>query len=71
MANIGGLLAGRPYSAPAVRRCSKGGAVPGWEWRCTRDRCRLAAPKPEIIIAKYSNSDRRRCEMHKRVWEAE
>jgi len=62
MASIGGLLAGRSFSAPArPRRCSKVAATPMWEWSCTRDRCVLAKPMPRIIDGRYRLSDRQRC----------
>jgi hypothetical protein len=62
MARMGGLLEGRAYG-PSVRprRCSIVAPAPSWEWRCTRDRCRLADPEPRILDGRYSESNRRRC----------
>ena len=72
MARMGGLLAGRTYgSSVRPRQCSDVASPPRWEWRCTRDRCRLADPKPRIVDGRYSQSNRRRCETRQRLRDAE
>jgi len=72
MTGAWGLLAGRPYSSAAgPRRCSNAASPPRWEWRCTRDRCELAEPKPKGVDGKLIQSNRMRCEMRRRVWDAE